>query len=92
MMVKSKIYKGIEYVQISELPAEQQEILTQSIVKKNLIIKILINGKLVSDCLQFRDYSLWYESVFKATAILEEVAAKNMAKIMGSQKLVLKEN
>ena len=78
MMIKSKVYKGIEYVLLSELPREQQEILNASL-NKSLLIKILINGKITSDCLQYRDYKLWYESIFKVqTPVADNTLAKNI--------------
>ena len=87
MKVKSKIFKGIEYVQLSELPKEQQDILSKTL-NKHLVIKILVNDKVLKDCIQFKDYILWYENVFKAhlpeepkketknTATLESIAKK----------------
>ncbi len=64
MKAKAKIYKGIEYIQISELPLEQREILSNSL-NKNIIIKILVGGKILNDCVQFKDYDAWYENLFK---------------------------
>ena len=64
MKAKSKIFKGIEYVQISELPSEQREILSNSF-NKNIIIKILVGGKILNDCIQFKDYVAWYENIFE---------------------------
>jgi hypothetical protein len=71
MMIDSKIYKGIEYVQVSELPQLQREKLTQTL-NQDLFIKIMIDGKIVSDCLQFKDYSFWYHSVYQPKAIAGE--------------------
>jgi hypothetical protein len=64
MMIDSKIYKGIEYVQLNELPQVQREKLSETL-NKDLFIKIMIDGKIVNDCLQFKDYSFWYNSVYK---------------------------
>jgi hypothetical protein len=63
MMIDSKIYRGIEYVHISELPKTQREALIQTI-NHDLFIKILIDGNILHECLQFKDYSFWYNSVF----------------------------
>ena len=41
MKADSKIFKGIEYVQVSELPQAQREILTQTI-NPELFIKLLV--------------------------------------------------
>lgn len=59
MKVDSKIFKGIEYVQVSELPQAQREILSQTI-NPELYIKLLIDGKIIGGCLQYKDYSKWY--------------------------------
>jgi hypothetical protein len=63
MMVASKIYRGIEFVQVSELPGAQKEAVVQTI-NKDLFIKILVDGKILNDCIQFKDYTVWYNSVF----------------------------
>ena len=59
MKADSKIFKGIEYVQVSELPQAQRELLMQTI-NPDLFIKLLIDGKIISGCLQYKDYSKWY--------------------------------
>ncbi len=75
MMIDSKIYKGIEYVQLSELPASQREKLNETL-NKDLFIKIMIDGQIVSECLQFKDYSYWYNSVYHPqTVSVKEVVA-----------------
>jgi hypothetical protein len=68
MMIDSKKYKGIEYVQLDELPVMQQDKLRQTI-NRDLLIKIMIDGKIVNDCLQFKDYSFWYNSVYRPQAV-----------------------
>ncbi len=64
MKVDSKIFKGIEYVQMNELPQAQREELTQSI-HPDLFIKLLIDGKIISGCLQYKDYSRWYSEFYQ---------------------------
>ena len=66
MKVDSKTFKGIEYVQVSELPQTQREILTQTI-NPDLYIKLLVEGKIVSGCLQYKDYSKWYQEHYQST-------------------------
>lgn len=65
MKVDAKIFKGIEYVQVSELPQAQREILLQTI-NPELFIKLLVDGKIISGCLQYKDYNIWYQSHFVA--------------------------
>ena len=64
MKAQSTIYKGIEYVQVSTLPADQREKLLKTI-NQSLLIKILVDGRLLSNCLLFKDYEAWFEGVFK---------------------------
>lgn len=63
MKIACKIYKGIEYVQFSELPQAQQEKILQTL-QHDFFIKIMINGEIISKCLQYKDYTRWYENVF----------------------------
>ena len=65
MKVNSTIYKGIEYVQVNSLPADQKEKLLQTI-NHELLIKILIDEKLIGNCLLFKDYEVWFDNIYKA--------------------------
>lgn len=65
MKADSKIYKGIEYVQLSELPLTQQGKLLETL-GHDFFIKIMINGKIIGQCLQYKDYNFWYENVYRA--------------------------
>ena len=65
MKVKSTIYKGIEYIQINTLPKEQMDSLMKTI-NRELLIKILIDDKLVGNCLQFKDYESWFDLVYSS--------------------------
>ncbi len=58
-------YKGIEYIQISSLPAEQQKSIYQSINHRS-IINILKEDALLNDCLQYQHYVSWHETIFKS--------------------------
>ena len=70
MKVSSSIYKGIQYVQVSTLPSEQRDRLLGSI-NRELFIKILVDGKLLGNCLQFKDYESWFENVYRPISIAE---------------------
>ncbi|HEY3401985.1 MAG TPA: hypothetical protein VGK59_01280 [Ohtaekwangia sp.] len=63
MKVQAKNFKGIEYIQVNQLPKDQYEKF-QLTINKSLFIKILIDGKVISGCVQYKDYSLWYEGVY----------------------------
>ena len=64
MKAEAKNYKGIQYVHLSELPQPQQERIIHTI-NHNLFIKIMIDGKVVSRCIQYKDYVNWFEDVFR---------------------------
>jgi hypothetical protein len=64
MKVSSSFYKGIQYVQVSALPVEQRERLLHTI-DSELFIKILVDGKVTGNCLQFKDYETWFENVYR---------------------------
>ena len=74
MKVNSKIFKGIEFVQLNQLPPEQREALLKTINHK-IFIKILIDGKIVGQCLQYKDYEIWFENIYK-TDRAPQVSAK----------------
>ncbi len=63
MKTPAKNFKGILYIQLIELPVDQQELLVKTI-HKDLFIKILIGEKILSNCLQYVDYELWYNNVY----------------------------
>lgn len=71
MKISSSVYKGIQYVQVSSLPAEQRERLLGTI-NSELFIKILVDGKILGNCLQFKDYEKWFENVYRGTASAED--------------------
>jgi hypothetical protein len=76
MKVNSTIYKGIEYIQLSSLPAEQKEKLLQTI-NHDLFIKILVDEKLVGNCLLFKDYEIWFDNIYKAHAHSNEQSSRD---------------
>ncbi len=64
MKVNSTVYKGIEFVEISTLPNEQKSSLLQTI-NPELLIKILVDGKLMPRCIQYKYYEDWYENSYQ---------------------------
>jgi hypothetical protein len=74
MKVNSTIYKGIEFVEISALPNEQKTSLMQT-VSPDLFIKILVDGKLMPRCIQYKDYEEWYDNLYRPASKEESSAA-----------------
>lgn len=87
MKVDRKIYKGIEYVVLGELPQVQQEHLVKTLPSE-FFIKILIDGSIVSRCIQYRDYSTWFDQVFASRSTVQALA-KPKAEISVEAKLAL---
>jgi hypothetical protein len=79
MKVKSKIFKGIEYVQLSDLPPEQRELLSKTI-NSDVLIKIMVGGKIQHDCIQFKDYTIWFDNVFRSTDQKRKSEMKEVSK------------
>lgn len=88
MKVERKLYKGIEFVVLTELPVVQREHLLKTL-SPDQFIKILIDGAVVSNCLQYKDYSNWFDNVFRTRPqVVKEVVSETVA--VSSASLVLK--
>lgn len=61
MKVKAKYFREIEYIEVKDLPQEQQTLLSQ--FREADYIKILIEDKIVGPCLQYNQYEKWYTSL-----------------------------
>jgi hypothetical protein len=78
MKVERKIYKGIEYVALAELPQVQQEQAMQTL-SPDLFIKILVDGTVVSRCIQYKDYNAWYDGVFSKRDVVVKSKTEHVA-------------
>lgn len=63
-MSQKEIYKGIEFVRISNLPKEQSEIIYAAFPKEK-IIKILKDEVILRDCIQFHEYQEWLKETYQ---------------------------
>lgn len=63
MKINSRTYKGINYVLFADLPTAQQE--KFNVANSSLFIKIMIDNRVVSKCIQYKDYELWFDTVYK---------------------------
>jgi hypothetical protein len=63
MNVNAKVYRGIEFVTVSELPVQQQLLLQHSLEPER--IKILMDGKIQENCIQYKAYSEWHATVYQ---------------------------
>lgn len=64
MLAAPENYRGIKFVRISSLPAEQKNQIWSSF-NINLVIKILKEEALLNDCLQYNHYVAWYKNIFE---------------------------
>ena len=62
MKAKAIAYRGIEFINISDLPANQQLLLLHAQEPER--IKILMDGKILENCIQYREYGVWYATVY----------------------------
>ncbi len=60
MLAKVKIFKGIEFIELNDLPSEQAASFVEW-ASRDAFIKILIKDKVVSNCIQYKEYKRWYE-------------------------------
>jgi hypothetical protein len=68
MKAKAKVYKGIEFISVSELPANQQLLLQHAQDPER--IKIMLDGKILENCIQYREYNHWYTTVYNQSVAL----------------------
>jgi hypothetical protein len=67
MKIPPSHYREIDYVVVDELPEEQRkQIKAQGSLE---FIKILVNGKIVGPCLQYKHYELWFHQVYKRAKV-----------------------
>lgn len=71
MMLPSQIYKGIEYILVSDLPLSQRELLLKTIDERTFI-KILIDQRIIGPCLQYKDYIQWYDMCYPSQHVAQE--------------------
>lgn len=82
MKLKAKFYRGIEFVQVSDLPADQQLLLKHANEPER--IKILIEGKIVPNCIQYKTYCAWVSSVYEtsvAPVVKEETVQREYVSV-----------
>ncbi len=84
MKAKARFYRGIEFISVSDLPVDQQLLLQH--MQDPERIKILMDGKILSNCIQYKEYSGWFASVYersvsttKANTVTEEVFSVKIA-------------
>lgn len=85
MRVDRQVYKGIEYVRLGGLPLDQKEKIATTL-SPDKIIKILKDGVLINDCIQYADYLSWFEEHHQAAII----SSSRVAQTAGAFKFSIK--
>jgi hypothetical protein len=62
-MIQGKVYKGIEYIKISDLPLNEQLAIREWLTL-DTTIKIQTEKELLTECVQYKDYKHWIENVY----------------------------
>lgn len=74
-MQEPTIYRGIEFIRVSELPDNEQLQIKNWAVRQT-IIKILTTEGLLTDCITYKNYKHWYDNIFTEAKSEEEVVKK----------------
>ena len=61
--LESQVFKGIEFIQLGDLPDAQYEAFMNWVGREG-VITIRMNGKTCKDCVQYTDYSYWFDTIF----------------------------
>ncbi|MFM7859124.1 MAG: hypothetical protein ACKO96_46180 [Flammeovirgaceae bacterium] len=61
MEVKAELYRGIEFIRISDLPEDLRHQFWQTFDHKK-VIKILRSGSLLNDCVLINDFMHWQQT------------------------------
>ena len=78
MKAKAIVYRGIEFIKLADLPVNQQTLLQHARSPER--IKILMDGKILENCIQYGEYTHWFNSVYKnSVAPIETKPAQNAA-------------
>jgi hypothetical protein len=69
----NKVYRGIEYINLSSLSGDQQKSLKQSLSDRTLV-KILQGDIVINDCVLYTAYEDWYNSIIakEGTTIIDQ--------------------
>ena len=83
MKPEPKVYKGINYIRISDLPDKQKAIYAED-QKKMELIKINTGDQVFHDCIPYSVYDSWYRSIF-LQAENEEALINNKFQLVGER-------
>jgi aromatic ring-cleaving dioxygenase len=64
-------HRGVNFVQISSLPYEQQSSF-QDWIPKNSVLKMEIHNIAMDDCVDYQDYTYWFDFKFQQNSSIFE--------------------
>jgi hypothetical protein len=88
MKAKVNLYRGIEYVVVDDLPINQQKLLAANPSLER--IKILIEGQIKSNCIQYAAYELWFIAVYRPEQEKQAQSVADKKEIFSARVLVPK--
>ena len=65
-MELGRIYRGIEFIRLSDLPEEWKTEIKQW-VDEQALLKIKTNDALFRDCILTKDFEYWYRNIHQPT-------------------------
>ena len=65
MKLAPKVYKGTNYIRITDLPDKQKAVYAED-QKKMELIKINTGNQVFHDCILYSVYDCWYSSIYLA--------------------------
>jgi len=67
---EEKVFRGIHYIRVSQLPHEQKDMFMKWL-PRDQIIKIQIEQDILPDCVQYHHYEHWFDNIM-LTMMVEE--------------------
>jgi hypothetical protein len=82
-MIRKKEYRGIEFIQLSDLNDTLQEEI-KNWLNEDMLIKIKMEDCILRDCIQMKDFLYWYENLYTSTNVVKEQASKRVTSTQSS--------
>ncbi|MCI0750842.1 MAG: hypothetical protein L0Y35_03310 [Flammeovirgaceae bacterium] len=87
MKLAGKVYKGIHYIELRDLPQDHQRRIVES-YGNECLIKIVVDHSIVRNCIQYKDYETWYKVNFSSVEAPVVGSANGILALEGQLKSV----
>jgi len=84
-MQEKSVYRGIEYVRLGDLPAEEREQI-KNWLGSDSIIKIKTDSELMIDCVQYKEYEQWFKTIYTNAEGLSQEQQVAKSKVMNAKR------